>query len=832
MRAKLIVEGRRRPLPSAMRIGRRRKRRLAPRCARLVGIHTALSAALLLAAGCSSLIPLQTDRLRIERVKEAVLPMASVALEAGQLETARRLYRRLLDVDLESFRAHMGLGDVALRERASLDAARWYALALEMAQTPEQRHEALLAHGRAALEAGQLNAARESFAQLIDLEEQAPQISVAWGYNGLGLVLLLEGDLEGAVERMRQAVRWGPNEPRFRENLERALAMLAGVAPAPDEAEVAAAARPEGPEPGEDPPSAEADAAEPPESERLTALPEPAPVEEPAAAEPGFASSKMADPSPVREDDAGSALVEDGEAGFAGSKMADPAKPEAPAAAEPLESELAAEDLESRPAGVLPSDSDAAEVLEPGLPPATPSPRPDAGDAEVAPSQPPAMVPDPASDAADASPETPTAEVADAAPAEVADAVPEGTVDAAADDAVDAVADGAGAAAADGAGDAVADGTDKTVADGVGDAISDSAADAAADGTADAAADSAVDAVSDRADDVIAGGAVDAAAGGAANAVADGVADAAEDGADAAVAEVAGDAISGGAADAAAGGADQAVADGVDDAAAGGVADAIADSASDAVSGGMDDAVTDGTSDAVSDRAAEAVSGGAADVVAEAAADAVTEGEADAVADEPVQPAPAEVPDAAARPDPTQGFALVEDGQLFVQMGAYALRSRALNLAARLRSLTDLPVRVLEPPPLHRVRIGPVGSPAALSALSDALEAAGFSGIRSVPSVGAVRRQDADAEAGLPPSRPLVVTEGEGRFMQFGAYRVRAAAETLALRLRGLIDEPVVVTEIERDGAPLHRVRAGPIRSEESMRALRDAAASLGFAAD
>lgn len=762
-----------------MRIGRRRKRRLAPRCARLVGIHTALSAALLLAAGCSSLIPLQTDRLRIERVKEAVLPMASVALEAGQLETARRLYRRLLDVDLESFRAHMGLGDVALRERASLDAARWYALALEMAQTPEQRHEALLAHGRAALEAGQLNAARESFAQLIDLEEQAPQISVAWGYNGLGLVLLLEGDLEGAVERMRQAVRWGPNEPRFRENLERALAMLAGVAPAPDEAEVAAAARPEGPEPGEDPPSAEADAAEPPESERLTALPEPAPVEEPAAAELGFASSKMADPSPVREDDAGSAPVEDGEAGFAGSKMADPAKPEAPAAAEPLESEPAAEDLESRPAGVLPSDSDAAEVLEPGLPPATPSPRPDAGDAEVAPSQPPAMVPDPASDAADASPETPTAEVADAAPAEVADAVSEGTVDAAADDAVDAVdavADGAGAAAADGAGDAVADraddaiadGTDKTVADGVGDAISDSAADAAADGTADAAADSAVDAVSDRADDVIAGGAVDAAAGGAANAVADGVADAAEDGADDAVAEVAGDAIS----------------------------------------------------------------GGAADVVAEAAADAVTEGEADAVADEPVQPAPAEVPDAAARPDPTQGFALVEDGQLFVQMGAYALRSRALNLAARLRSLTDLPVRVLEPPPLHRVRIGPVGSPAALSALSDALEAAGFSGIRSVPSVGAVRRQDADAAAGLPPSRPLVVTEGEGRFMQFGAYRVRAAAETLALRLRGLIDEPVVVTEIERDGAPLHRVRAGPIRSEESMRALRDAAASLGFAAD
>ena len=245
MQADFIVAGvRRRSLPR-VRAAWRRDRRLKAHCVRAVATRVALVVALMLAAGCSSLIPLQTDRLRIERVQEAVLPMASVALSAGQLETARRLYRRLLDVAPESFRGHMGLGDVALRERAPLDAARWYALALDVAETPEERHEALLAHGRAALESGQLDAARESFTRLKDPEEQAPQISVAWGYNGLGLVLLLEGDLHGAVEHMEQAVRWGPNEPRFWENLERARAMLAGREPLLDAEEAARAASPE-----------------------------------------------------------------------------------------------------------------------------------------------------------------------------------------------------------------------------------------------------------------------------------------------------------------------------------------------------------------------------------------------------------------------------------------------------------------------------------------------------------------------------------------------------------------------------------------------------------
>ena len=110
-----------------------------------------------------TLVPPESEHIRARQMEDAVLPMAATALETGQLETARRLYRRLLDVDPESVPARMGLGDVALRERETEAAARWYLSALTRAGQPAERHAALLAHGRAALAAGRLEAARESF---------------------------------------------------------------------------------------------------------------------------------------------------------------------------------------------------------------------------------------------------------------------------------------------------------------------------------------------------------------------------------------------------------------------------------------------------------------------------------------------------------------------------------------------------------------------------------------------------------------------------------------------------------------------------------------------
>ncbi|MDE0036212.1 MAG: SPOR domain-containing protein [Gammaproteobacteria bacterium] len=178
------------------------------------------------AAACSILPTGKPGDIRQHNMGEAVASMAAAALSSGQVETANRLYRRLLEVDPESVAARMGLGDVALRQREPVDAARWYRTALVRAAQGAERHAALLAHGRAALSAGQIDAARGSFAQLTDPRAGAPRTYVAWGHNGLGLARLLSGDARGAVGAMEQAVLTAPEEIRFKGNLDRALAML------------------------------------------------------------------------------------------------------------------------------------------------------------------------------------------------------------------------------------------------------------------------------------------------------------------------------------------------------------------------------------------------------------------------------------------------------------------------------------------------------------------------------------------------------------------------------------------------------------------------------
>lgn len=152
--------------------------------------------------------------------------MASSALATGQIETARRLYERLLEFDPESVDARMGLGDVALADREPVQAANWYLAAIAYADAPVQRQAALLAHGRAALAAGDLDAAGASFGRLIDPLENASRAEVAWGYNGVGLVNLLAGNPREAVAALEQAVLRAPDEPRFQANLDRALRIV------------------------------------------------------------------------------------------------------------------------------------------------------------------------------------------------------------------------------------------------------------------------------------------------------------------------------------------------------------------------------------------------------------------------------------------------------------------------------------------------------------------------------------------------------------------------------------------------------------------------------
>ncbi len=220
--------------------------RLTRRANRNRGLRarSALGALVLLGIGGTSCMSPPGDPHQIDRLAETVLPMAQAALDANQIEMARRLYARLLEAAPQSVEARMGLGRVAMAERNPGQAASWHLSALSHADAPEERHAALLAHGRAALAAGQHAEALRSFARLAHPDEKAPARLVAWGLNGVGVVRWMEGDPQGAVDAMEQAVLRDPDEPAFRGNMAAAVEMLAtlDLGSAPDPARAAALA--------------------------------------------------------------------------------------------------------------------------------------------------------------------------------------------------------------------------------------------------------------------------------------------------------------------------------------------------------------------------------------------------------------------------------------------------------------------------------------------------------------------------------------------------------------------------------------------------------------
>ena len=281
----------------------------------------------------------QPDRGPVATVERAVLPMADAALDAGQVETAKRLYTRLLEVDEGSVAARTGLGRVAMAERDPGAAASWHLAAAVHATLSEERHAALLAHGRAALAAGQQEAAMRSFARLASPEENASDAHAAWAHNGVGMVRWLDGDPRGAVAAIEKAVLRNPDEPAFGSNLAVAVEMLSSMtlAPAPaardaeetgdraappDSGETAAMspadARPHGPEaapaaaaqPNGDDEPAEADAAEAQELAGISA----ADVSADAGAPDGAAADgPSGTPEPARDARHGMPLEADGD---------------------------------------------------------------------------------------------------------------------------------------------------------------------------------------------------------------------------------------------------------------------------------------------------------------------------------------------------------------------------------------------------------------------------------------------------------------------------------------------------------------------------------------
>ena len=208
-----------------------------------------------------------------------------------------------------------------------------------------------------------------------------------------------------------------------------------------------------------------------------------------------------------------------------------------------------------------------------------------------------------------------------------------------------------------------------------------------------------------------------------------------------------------------------------------------------------------------------------------------------------------------------KAFMVSSEGQRFLQMAAYAVRSTAEILASQLRLVTSEPVLVSEAVndhgrSLYRVRIGPVASDDALATLVDALRPSYGTGwvlpaTRSTSSTASARSNPATSSTRATRSAPStraapairstkarttksawVIYGDSEHFVQVGAYPARSWAATIASELSRQVDEAVRITEVSRDsGDLLYRVRIGPV-TDDSLTTLVDVLESLGYAID
>ncbi len=815
---------------------------------RASGFGSAFGVATLLIGSCS-VLPNEGDSLRVKRVEEAVLPMARIALEAEQTETAQRLYLRLLEVDPESVTARMGLGDIAVARRDSSEATRWYAAAVAHASRPDERHAALLAHGRAALSGGQLTSARKSFARLTSSRENAPTLSVAWGLNGLGLVALLEGDIRGAIRLMEQAVLMAPEEQRLSDNLSRALDLSAGIVPesagaermrdmvvAPDPASLRDARRPAETEPAPPPVeevlledrTREAPIREPDRVRRIDASEEPPPANRAPRSDVRRIDKSELRPYAIKVggeyyvrigayDMRSEARAVASELGRVTTELIDVVEfgvgdgrnavrlyrvlvgPIASSAGL-IELIAALDNVGYGEARVPPSV--AAETGRPVPGRAPPGQRP-AGPELVEVSL------EPVGDEATA--QQPSPQETPAAPEPEPEPEPEGSITMSGDEVEESRVEVASREPADPA----ANGAVTSVGD---DGPARNVSDA---GIASTAVASEVEATPapEQNDEVPAlTAAVEAPAP--QDTYPDAMArrgvsspgDLAHNGVENPAAEprflqVGAYTVRSAAESLAA------------------EVGSVARVPARVVEAELGNGETMyrvqvgpiGSREAMQELSEMLVSGGYG-TVRVLPASAATDGAGEVPAVEPPPPVSPE--------QRVKAFLVHEGAQRFLQMGAYAVRSTADTLASQLRLVTSESVFVAAAPtddgnPLYRVRVGPIASDAALATLIGALRSSYGSGW-VLPSV----------ETGGK-STVFVVHEGSERFLQMGAYAARAAANALVAELRGQVDGEVRITEVSRRGGePIYRVRIGPIVSEESLWALIEVVESLGYVVD
>ena len=838
-----MVAGRRgRPLQPAMH---RRVRRRWARLRRALAVP--LVAALMLLSACAHLVP-HAQRLRTQQLEDAVLPLAATALQTGQLETARRLYGRLLEVNGDSVTAHMGLGDVAFQEGNPTAAARWYKSAAKRTEEPEARHLALLAHGRASLAAGRLGAARKSFAEVARAKKKASPASVAWARNGVGLTMLLEGDLTGAVAEMEGAVELAPEEERLQVNLDSARAALDDLPPAAGAAESS-------PSPFADPaPEAVAEETEPSGSEDRAPVLDPPPLAGAVAQSAGGAPTLGPDPTVLDSDGLGSG---GGERPDRPSPVVQPSGVEAPTGGGEGELAAAAEQPEQ------PDGAQAGADIRAGWPDSVVDEAPSAGAVaeETEPSgsedRAPVLDPPPLAGA--------VAQSAGGAPTlspdpTVLDSDGLGSGDGERPDRPSPVAQPPGVEAPTGGGEgepaAAAEQPDGAQAGadiraGWPDSVVDEAPSAGA-----VAEETEPSGSEDRApvlDPLPLAGAVAQSAGGAPTLGPDptvldsdgmGSGDGERPDRPSPVVQPPG-------VEAPIGGGEGEPAEaaeplnrpgdmetGTDDlserpdsvpdvpAVAGGdeageTAEPVEvpEAAEVDAAGDADEPIapTEVTDDAAAGLTERPISSSVADLLLDEALDAAG-GQEPSLLPEPLVAAAA-----SADPCGLGGeciLVVTEAGGAFLQVGAFTKPDNAEAMVARLRALTDHSVDILEASSLDgssywRVRIGPVMLRETLLDLVGTLEEAGYDVANApTPAAGSGRF----AGTANQPLQAMVVLEDGERFLQVGAYSERATAETLAAELRHLTGREVGVAETGPTNDPLlYRVRIGPLEPDDAL---------------
>jgi len=81
----------------------------------------------------------------------------------------------------------------------------------------------------------------------------------------------------------------------------------------------------------------------------------------------------------------------------------------------------------------------------------------------------------------------------------------------------------------------------------------------------------------------------------------------------------------------------------------------------------------------------------------------------------------------------------------------------------------------------------------------------------------------------VPANAPMPVTKRARLYLQMGAFGVRSNAEGLADKVKGYVDEPVVITEGTLNGKTVYRVQIGPVPSVETSDHIYDRLKKAGL---